>query len=267
MRRATTPGPTRRWRASRARSSCSTTAGSSRRNGPARAQASRGIENFRADLGLARHRTDVRPTRAACCSTATFAGGEKHRITGLVENQREQFSFDSIFLFGPDLDAARNGYTRTTNSVGGEYVLDLLRTGTTISVAQRAGLQRALRGRVHLALFDLAEVRHDRRAAAFERRARRHQPELHRAVRLHHQHIQPNPNLVPESSIGWDAGWEQRFWNGRVARRRDLFQFAAGARDRPEVAAKLQNDGREPRLAPRRGKASKSPASSGRSTG
>src|SRR6185295_10943565 len=26
----------------------------------------------------------------------------------------------------------------------------------------------------------------------------------------------PNPNLVPESSIGWDAGWEQTFWNGRV---------------------------------------------------
>ena len=26
----------------------------------------------------------------------------------------------------------------------------------------------------------------------------------------------PDPNLVPESSIGWDAGWEQTFWNGRV---------------------------------------------------
>ena len=26
----------------------------------------------------------------------------------------------------------------------------------------------------------------------------------------------PNANLVPESSIGWDAGWEQTFWNGRV---------------------------------------------------
>jgi vitamin B12 transporter len=26
----------------------------------------------------------------------------------------------------------------------------------------------------------------------------------------------PNPNLVPESSIGWDAGWEQTFWNGRA---------------------------------------------------
>jgi len=28
--------------------------------------------------------------------------------------------------------------------------------------------------------------------------------------------FQPNPNLVPESSVGWDAGWEQTFWNGRV---------------------------------------------------
>ena len=37
----------------------------------------------------------------------------------------------------------------------------------------------------------------------------------------------PIRSLVPESSIGWDVGWEQMFWNGRVSRRRDLFQFAA----------------------------------------
>src|SRR5439155_15525283 len=69
-----------------------------------------------------------------------FAGGEKHTISGLLENRREHFSFDSSILqfFTPaDIEAARNGYSRTTNSVGGEYVLDLLRTGTTISVAQR----------------------------------------------------------------------------------------------------------------------------------
>ena len=66
-----------------------------------------------------------------------FAGGERHRLTGLVENRREKFSFDSIFLFGPDLDAARNGYKRTSTGVGGEYMLDLLATGTTISSAVR----------------------------------------------------------------------------------------------------------------------------------
>jgi len=26
----------------------------------------------------------------------------------------------------------------------------------------------------------------------------------------------PNPNLVPESSVGWDVGWEQTFWDGRA---------------------------------------------------
>jgi len=26
----------------------------------------------------------------------------------------------------------------------------------------------------------------------------------------------PNPNLVPESSVGWDAGWEQTFLDGRA---------------------------------------------------
>ena len=95
-----------------------------------------GIENFAqtsASLGTAQTLT----YKSSVVLDSNLAGGEKHTITGLVENCREYFNFDSIFLFGPDLDAAHNGHTRTTNSVGGEYVLDLLRTGTTISIAQR----------------------------------------------------------------------------------------------------------------------------------
>ena len=51
------------------------------------------------------------------------------------------------------------------------------------------GLQRPVRGRIHLALFDLAAARGNRRAPALERRARCHQPELFRAVRVHHLNV------------------------------------------------------------------------------
>ena len=134
--------------------------------------------------------------------------------------------FDSIFLFGPDLDAARNGYTRSTNSVGGEYVLDLLRDRHHDFGRAAAGLQRAVRGRIHLALFALAEGRHDRRAPAFEHRARRDQSELHRAVRLRHQHIpaqsQSRAGKLDRLGCGMGADVLER----ARGRRRDLFQFA-----------------------------------------
>ena len=146
-----------------------------------------------------------------------FAGGEKHRITTLVEHRREHFSFDSIFLFGPDLDAARAGYARTNTGVAGEYVLDLLATGTTISAALRQDFNEPFQDEFTWRFYAVAEGRADRRTAAREHRARRHQSELHRAVRLPHQHAScRNPDLIPESSIGWDVGWEQTFWNGRV---------------------------------------------------
>ena len=61
--------PTKRSRASKARSSCSTIAGSSRRNGPARGQISTAFENFAQSSVVARDRRDARPTRARCCST------------------------------------------------------------------------------------------------------------------------------------------------------------------------------------------------------
>ena len=79
-----------------------------------------------------------------------------------------------------------------------------------------AGLQRAVPRRAHLALYGLAAGRADRRAAACEHRPRRHQSGLHRAVRLPHQHLRAEPDLVPESSVGWDVGWEQTFLDGRA---------------------------------------------------
>jgi vitamin B12 transporter len=147
---------------------------------------------------------------------SNFAGGEKHRITGLLESRREQFSFTSAFLFGADADAARNGYSRTSNSVGGEYVLDLLRTGTTISIAQRQDFNEPFE--------DEYTWRYSISQKLGETGARIHSsvgrgvtnPSFIEQFGFVTTSFVPNANLVPESSIGWDAGWEQRFWNDRV---------------------------------------------------
>jgi vitamin B12 transporter len=143
-------------------------------------------------------------------------GGEKHRITALAETRREHFSFDSIFLFGADANAARNGYERTSTGVGGEYVLDLLRTGTTISIAQREDFNDPFK--------DEYTWRYSLSQRLGPTGARLHSsigrgvtnPSFIEQFGFVTTRFVPNPNLVPESSIGWDAGWEQTLWDGRV---------------------------------------------------
>src|SRR4029077_7915273 len=174
-----------------------------------------GFENFmRASSSLGTAQTLT--YKSSLLLDSDVAGGEKHRITGLVENRREYFTFDSFFLFGPDLDAARAGHTRTTNSVGGEYVLDLLRTGTTISIAQRQDFNDPFQ--------DEYTWRYSISQKLGATGARLHSsggrgvtnPSFFEQFGFITSTFQPNPNLVPESSIGWDAGWEQQFWNDRV---------------------------------------------------
>ena len=144
-------------------------------------------------------------------------GGEKHRITGLVENRREHFSFDSIFFFTPaDVDAAHNGYSRTTNSVGGEYVLDLLRTGTTISIAQRQDFNDPFKDE-YTWRYSLSQKLGPTGARVHSSIGRGvTNPSFIEQFGFFSSTFVPNPNLAPESSIGWDAGWEQTLWNGRV---------------------------------------------------
>jgi vitamin B12 transporter len=175
-----------------------------------------GIENFMqtsASLGIAR----TLSYKSALLLDSDVLGGEKHRITGLVENRREHFSFDSIFFFTQaDADAAHNGYSRTTNSIGGEYVLDLLRTGTTISIAQRQDFNEPFK--------DEYTWRYSLSQKFGETGARVHSsigrgvtnPSFIEQYGFLTSFFVPNPNLVPESSVGWDAGWEQTLWNGRV---------------------------------------------------
>jgi vitamin B12 transporter len=174
-----------------------------------------GIENFMqtsASLGTAQ----TLSYKSALLLDSDVLGGEKHRITGLVENRREHFSFDSSFLFGTDLDAAHNGYSRTTNSVGGEYVLDLLRTGTTISIAQRQDFNEPFKDE-YTWRYSLSQKLGPTGARIHSSIGRGvTNPSFIEQYGFLISTFVPNPNLVPESSVGWDAGWEQTLWNGRV---------------------------------------------------
>ena len=174
-----------------------------------------GVENFAqtsASLGTAQTLT----YKSSFFADSDFAGGEKHRITGLLENRREYFSFDSSFLFGPDLDAAHDGHTRTTNSIGGEYVLDLLRTGTTISIAQRQDFNEPFEDEYtwRYSISQKFAPIGGRLHSSIGRGVTN--PSFIEQFGFVVSTFQPNPNLVPESSVGWDAGWEQTLWNGRA---------------------------------------------------
>jgi len=154
--------------------------------------------------------------KSALLLDSMFAGGEKHRLTALVEHRREQFSFGSIFLFGPDLDAARDGRTRTTTGVAGEYVLDLLATGTTVSAAVRQDFNDPFEDELtwRLSLSQKVAPIGGRVHASIGRGVTN--PSFIEQYGFLTSSFVPNANLVPESSIGWDLGWEQTFWDGRV---------------------------------------------------
>lgn len=173
------------------------------------------LENFgqsSASLGTA----ETVSYRSALLLDSMFAGGETHRITALIEHRREQFAFDSIFLFGPDLDAARNGRTRRSTGVAGEYVLDLLATGTTVSAAVRQDFNEPFEDELtwRFSLSQKVAPIGGRLHASVGRAVTN--PSFIEQYGFLTSSFVPNPQLVPESSIGWDAGWEQTFWNRRV---------------------------------------------------
>jgi vitamin B12 transporter len=147
---------------------------------------------------------------------SAFAGGEKHRITGFVEERRERFSYLDQFLFGTDAGFWRDGKSRRSTGVGGEYVLDLLATGTTISSAVRQDFNEPFEDELtwRFTLSQKVAPIGGRLHASVGRGVTN--PNFFELYGFSPSHFAANPGLVPESSIGWDAGWEQTFWNGRV---------------------------------------------------
>jgi vitamin B12 transporter len=154
--------------------------------------------------------------KSALLLDSMIVGGEKHRLTGLVEHRNEKFSFGSIFLFGPDLEAARNGYKRQSTGVGGEYVLDLLQTGTTLSAAARQDFNEPFQDELTWRFSASQRIIPigGRLHASIGRGVTN--PSFIEQFGFLTSTFIPNPNLLPESSVGWDVGWEQTFWNGRA---------------------------------------------------
>src|SRR4051812_24213805 len=174
-----------------------------------------GFEDFAqasASLGTA----ETLSYKSSLLLDSAIAGGEKHRLTGIVENRRERFSFGSSFLFGSDLLAAQQGYQRTSTGLGGEYVLDLLATGTTISAAVRQDFNEPFPDELtwRYSLSQKFAPVGGRLHASVGRGVTN--PSFIEQFGFLSSFFVPNAGLVPESSIGWDAGWEQTFWNSRV---------------------------------------------------
>jgi vitamin B12 transporter len=95
-------------------------------------------------------------------------------------------------------------------------VLDLLATGTTVSAAVRQDFNEPFR--------DELTWRYSVSQKIAPIGARLHasvgrgvtNPSFIEQFGFVTSTFVPNANLVPESSVGWDAGWEETFWNGRA---------------------------------------------------
>jgi vitamin B12 transporter len=148
---------------------------------------------------------------------SNVAGGEKHRLTFLLDNKQEKFSyFDPTNLFGPDLSFWRDGKARHSTGVGGEYVLDLLATDTVVPVAQRQDFNDPFKDEYtwRYSLSQKLGMTGARLHSSIGRGVTN--PNYFELYGFLPSFFIGNPNLQPESSIGWDVGWEQTLWNGRV---------------------------------------------------
>jgi vitamin B12 transporter len=165
-----------------------------------------------ASLGVA----DTLSYKNTFFADSAVAGGEKHRMTVLVENRRERFSFANEFLFGSDVLFWQQGRTRTSTGLAGEYVLDLLATGTTLSAAVRHDWNEPFEDELTWRFTGSQKIGSTgaRLHASIGRGVTN--PSFFEIHGFSPSRFVGNPNLIPESSIGWDAGIEQTLWDGRV---------------------------------------------------
>jgi vitamin B12 transporter len=159
--------------------------------------------------------TDTYSYKSTVFAESAVAGGEAHRFTVLTENRNEKFRYKDEFLFGSDIDFWREGRTRKTNGLAGEYVLDLA-FGTTISTALRQDWNDPF--------ADELTWRHTLSQRLGATGARLHasvgrgvtNPSFFEIYGFSPSNFIGNPDLVPESSVGWDVGIEQKLWDARV---------------------------------------------------
>ncbi|QCK87074.1 TonB-dependent receptor [Phreatobacter aquaticus] len=157
--------------------------------------------------------------------TPSFLGA-KHTVVGGADFSREHFRYyyESDGFFGPYVN---NGYAgagqfRERKGLYGEYLL-ALNTGFSVSAALRndwnSSFRNALTWRLTAAqTFGTGTKLHASIGKGVTN------PTFFEQFGFSNTFV-GNPNLTPESSIGWDAGIEQRWFGGRFVT--DLTYFRA----------------------------------------
>jgi vitamin B12 transporter len=163
-------------------------------------------------------------------------GGERHTVTVAADYQREFLTINSAsFVFSPPSAAFwANGARRTRKGLSGEYGVELPWDLNLTGAARHdwnSGFDNVTTWRVTAA----------KRVA--ESGTRLHasigtgvtNPTFTEQYGFFTATFIGNPALRPERSLGWDAGIEQSWWNGRVVT--DVTYFESGFRDKIAIVA------------------------------
>lgn len=147
-------------------------------------------------------------------------GGELHSLTVVLDQTREHYRNN----FGADARRTRHG-------VAGEHIIEFA-GGLTLSGALRHDLNDAFEDvttwRV-TAAQTIAPTATTLHASAGKGVTNPNFPDQFGFF----PGFTPNPNLLPESSVGWDAGFEQRWLGGSVVT--DVTYFSADFRNKIEL--------------------------------
>ena len=146
-------------------------------------------------------------------------GGENHILTVLLEDRREHYV---------QLDTGRL-YDKGRKSLAGEYVLDLP-TATTLSGAVRQDWNSSFAD-VLTWRFALSQ-RFPSTGTRIHSSAGKGVTDPNVFELFGTPFNLPNPSLTPEQTVGWDAGVEQTFMNGRVVS--DVTYFSTDFTDKIE---------------------------------
>jgi vitamin B12 transporter len=164
-------------------------------------QFSNGVQS--SQLGGTRETFDYKSTSIL---DTNVMGGERHTFSILADHRRE--TYGASFLPGVDFEKKRLG-------LAGEYVLDLP-TRTTLSGALRHDWNDPFEDVLtwRFALSQRFPSTASRLHASIGKGIT--DPDHTEILGFPAFFILPNPGLKPESSIGWDVGLEQSFWNSRL---------------------------------------------------
>jgi vitamin B12 transporter len=175
---------------------------------------------FDTELGGKRHSFDYKSTLHF---DTNLAGGERHTLSFLADHRSEEFY--ASYLPGTTFEKKRAG-------LAGEYALDLP-THTTLSGALRHDWNEPFQDAVtwRLALSQRLPATGSRIHASAGKGIT--DPDHLEVLGYPAFFILPNPDLRPESSVGWDVGLEQTIWGGRLVT--DVTYFNTVFRDKIEA--------------------------------